>query len=489
MVKVTDLNTSFFRRLLTFHCFFLLSLLVLFPLSGYSTAIENRTSPIIADHTTTDLYAIPDWAIIEAKKELFLSYGRASHGSQLFYAIRLNFMQDIDNGDLYAINKNGDLEEGILSFHDIKPDTYIWKDPEDSDIDIWQDPEDPDTYIWKSPEDSDTYTWKKDPNNPAIGIRDVYWVSELRAYLNDENGTGPTRKVVMMAWCSSFATTEKENIDYYLAQMQELENDYEGVVFVYMTGPLHPQGNNEHIHKMNEIIRTYCRTHNKVLFDFEDIESYDPDGNYYENSTHGCNYDGNKNWATEWCNGKDHYLCKDIEYYNREEGEWEDRCDHTEALSCNLKAAAFWWMLARIAGWTPPLSNDDPVHPSDDIIQAGYYISSAQQGSAPLTVKFHDSSVNMPAEWQWDFDNDGTIDSTIPNPVHTYGAAGTYSVKLIVTDAEGLSSEVTKEKLIVVKEKDHTGNSDFPWPLFMHLFNGKNAELAMLAADDKKTAR
>lgn len=486
MVKVTDLNTSFFRRLLTFHRFFLLSLLLLFPLSGYSAAIEHRTSPIIADHTTTDLSAIPDWAIREAKKELFLSYGHASHGSQLVYATRLNLMMDIDNGDLYAINRNGDIEEGILSFHDNKPGpgTYIWKNPSDD--------KDPDTYNWKSHEDSNFYTWEKDPNYPNIDIKDVYWVSELRAYLNNENGKGPTRNVVMMAWCSSFARTNDTDIKNYLDRMQELEDDYEGVVFVYMTGPLSGDGKNKNIHEMNEIIRAHCRTHNKVLFDFEDIESYNPDGKYFENSTQSCSYTDDygetKNWATEWCRDKDphdndYYLCQDITYKGN------DVCHHTEALSCNLKAAAFWWMLARIAGWTPPLSNDDLVHPSDDIIQARYYTNSARQGIAPLTVKFQDFSVNAPTEWQWDFDNDGTIDSTIPNPVHTYGAAGTYSVKLIVTDADGFSSEVTKEKLIVVKEKGHTGNSDFPWPLFMHLFNGKKAELAMLAAGDKKTAR
>ncbi|MEJ2105639.1 MAG: T9SS type A sorting domain-containing protein [Ignavibacteriaceae bacterium] len=34
--------------------------------------------------------------------------------------------------------------------------------------------------------------------------------------------------------------------------------------------------------------------------------------------------------------------------------------------------------------------------------------------------------------WQWDFNNDGTIDATDQNPSYTYSQLGNYSVKLIV---------------------------------------------------------
>ena len=36
--------------------------------------------------------------------------------------------------------------------------------------------------------------------------------------------------------------------------------------------------------------------------------------------------------------------------------------------------------------------------------------------------------------WQWDFDNDGNIDSSVQNPSHTYTVQGIYDVTLSVID-------------------------------------------------------
>jgi PKD repeat protein len=59
-------------------------------------------------------------------------------------------------------------------------------------------------------------------------------------------------------------------------------------------------------------------------------------------------------------------------------------------------------------------------------------------GSAPLAVAFDSStSTGTIATYQWDFDNDGVIDSTDANPTNTYSALGTYSVKLTVTGPGG----------------------------------------------------
>jgi PKD repeat protein len=61
-------------------------------------------------------------------------------------------------------------------------------------------------------------------------------------------------------------------------------------------------------------------------------------------------------------------------------------------------------------------------------------------GTAPLDVAFTDQSTGAPTSWAWDFTNDGSTDSTVPNPSHTYAAAGTYTVKLTVTNDAGSSS-------------------------------------------------
>ncbi|MGD0651249.1 MAG: autotransporter-associated beta strand repeat-containing protein [Verrucomicrobiia bacterium] len=69
-------------------------------------------------------------------------------------------------------------------------------------------------------------------------------------------------------------------------------------------------------------------------------------------------------------------------------------------------------------------------------------------GVAPLQVVFTDTSTGSPTSWAWDFDNNGTTDSTVENPTNTY-AAGTYTVRLIACDGSGCSTN-TKVNYITV---------------------------------------
>ncbi len=61
----------------------------------------------------------------------------------------------------------------------------------------------------------------------------------------------------------------------------------------------------------------------------------------------------------------------------------------------------------------------------------------------PRTVSFTDTSSGGPTSWAWDFQNDGTVDSTAQNPTFTYPVAGQYTVKLTVSNAGGPSSKST----------------------------------------------
>jgi len=79
------------------------------------------------------------------------------------------------------------------------------------------------------------------------------------------------------------------------------------------------------------------------------------------------------------------------------------------------------------------------------------YIADKAYGSVPLTVKFDDLTHNSTEEqitsWEWDFENDGVIDSYVQNPEYTYFKADSYSVKLIV--ANGIVTDtLIKENLI-----------------------------------------
>jgi len=69
-----------------------------------------------------------------------------------------------------------------------------------------------------------------------------------------------------------------------------------------MTGHLDGTGEDGNLHQRNNQIRNYCLANNKVLFDFADTESYDPDGNYFldRGANDGCYYSGG-NWADKWC--------------------------------------------------------------------------------------------------------------------------------------------------------------------------------------------
>ena len=81
---------------------------------------------------------------------------------------------------------------------------------------------------------------------------------------------------------------------------------------------------------------------------------------------------------------------------------------------------------------------------AEEEIQALYFsanfTSNITEGYAPLIVDFTDLSTGSPTSWQWDFQNDGIIDSYEQNPTFTYNDEGTYSVKLIVSDSVHIDS-------------------------------------------------
>lgn len=52
------------------------------------------------------------------------------------------------------------------------------------------------------------------------------------------------------------------------------------------------------------------------------------------------------------------------------------------------------------------------------------------------TFHFIDKSTGNVTGWAWDFNNDGTIDSTQQNPSHTYSTNGNYTVTLTITTPE-----------------------------------------------------
>jgi hypothetical protein len=257
------------------------------------------TESMIVDHRHTDLKDVPLEWINKAKTDLHIAYGHTSHGSQIADGMSglVGFA-----GDTYAWNNGG--TGGALDLHDQAMGGDVGYYPQ--------------------------------------------WVDNTRSYLgaaNTATGRGssnPDVNVIIWSWCGQASgLTEQQMITNYLAPMTQLETEYPNVAFVYMTGHTDGTGLTGNLHLRNQQIRDYCEANKKILFDFEDIESYDPDGKYFgdKSVTDSCAYSGG-NWATEWQSshtlGVDWYQCSSA---------------HSEPLNANLKAYAAWWLWARLAGW------------------------------------------------------------------------------------------------------------------------------------------
>jgi PKD repeat protein len=108
--------------------------------------------------------------------------------------------------------------------------------------------------------------------------------------------------------------------------------------------------------------------------------------------------------------------------------------------------------------YTVSLTVVDALHPTATETKTGYIVvdpiaanftSSVNGGFTPLTVNFTDTSTGPIAAWQWDFDGDNVIDSTLQNPSWIYGAPGTYTVSLTIVNACRTSTR-TRNNLISV---------------------------------------
>jgi len=282
----------------------------LFVIALFSTFISIASmaysEAVIIDHTCTDITQISQLAIEQAKATLHIAYGHTSHGSQLTGG--MTGLVGFANGgglglslpeDIFEWNNGG--TDGALDLHD----------------------------------------------NAMPGDCGYYpqWVNETRDYLDDPAHSDVN--VIIWSWCGQVddkyaaGTLDSE----YLIPMSQLETDYPDVTFVYMTGHVDhwDDANNK---AANQMVRNYCINNEKVLYDFADIESYNPDGTFYEFPNDSCDYyesvSGPKlgNWAIEWQNS--HTV--DVDWYDCSSA-------HSQPLNANLKAYAAWWLWARVAGW------------------------------------------------------------------------------------------------------------------------------------------
>lgn len=197
------------------------------------------------------------------------------------------------------------------------------------------------------------------------------WTEKMRSFLE----TNTDINVVMWSWCDIVG----HDVDAYLASMETLIGEYgqggakigtgsgktrlDPVDFVFMTGHARLSSQPSNIgdgmpYPQAKKIVEHCREKGRYCIDYYAIDTHDMDGAYWDDTTDEC-ASAKYNAATP---GTSSNFYRDYQNSTAEGISWyQNRSSpggtfalgqHTnQHITSNRKAFAFWWILARIAGW------------------------------------------------------------------------------------------------------------------------------------------
>ncbi|MHA1906579.1 MAG: hypothetical protein ACW98Y_04740 [Candidatus Thorarchaeota archaeon] len=284
---------------ITFTVFLLLA-----TTTGLGTSVTVNTENTLAqwsggliiDHTCIGLDTIPDEWIDAAQTNVRIHYAHTSHGGQI--TTGLDRLESADSKYDHA-RGSGTLptEDGALCMLDGNP---------------------PHSYI----------------------TPDLYWEStEGVGITQDTLDNNPTITVSLWSWCTQLNSYDATQVQDYLDTMTAFETANPDVTFVYMTcNAQADSGSGYNRWVNNEMIRDYCETNNKVLFDFADLDCWsNGDQNTYEYIEDSTTYN---------------IPIEHEDFVGNEAG-------HTTYTSCEQKGRAFWWLVASLAGWNAPSTTTD----------------------------------------------------------------------------------------------------------------------------------
>ncbi|MFO8001405.1 MAG: hypothetical protein R6U46_09180 [Marinilabilia sp.] len=299
---------------------------------------EGTGTNFIAGHEIaleSVMRSIPEEYIRRVRETFTVSYQHTSHGT---HVTRGMFgLPDYKDGDetLFAVARDEPAEEA-LSIYDNKMQLFAPDGVEATDL----------------------------------STDETAFIQATRNYLDDPRNSEVN--VVMWSWCDIAGHDVEGN---YLPGMEELISEYgEGgskigsgddmrekpVHFVFMTGHANQNNNIGEGKPANlaDLINDYCDENQFFCLDYYSIDAHDMDGKYWEDaSDDGYSDDYGGNFYKDWQNGHElgvHY--------------WENRyspggdvtfgAHNTQHITSNRKGMAFWWILARLAGWDGELDDD-----------------------------------------------------------------------------------------------------------------------------------
>jgi PKD repeat protein len=122
-----------------------------------------------------------------------------------------------------------------------------------------------------------------------------------------------------------------------------------------------------------------------------------------------------------------------------------DSTGKTEVLKWKICTVAFLLAVFLFAG-------SGCVDITDRAEVTAEFTVDSQSGGTSTVFQFTDMSKWVVTSWQWDFDNDGTVDSTAQNPTHTYSLPGIYTVSLLISGLHSVDAEIKLDYIGVYEE-------------------------------------
>jgi hypothetical protein len=271
---------------------FVILVVLMLSIISWSLTASRLDSALIIDHHYVHPDQIPSSWIDSVKANCKWHYAHTSHGSQLTIGL----------GDLEGINSTYDVDIGSCNL-----------------------PNNPSALCIHDGQVSQTYI------TPELYWQSTAGMNNTRAVLNGNTNLNYSG----WSWCCQVNSYNESQVQAYLDSINQLEQEFPNVTFIYMTGNAQTDGSGGYNRYLrNEQIRQYCRGNDKVLFDFADLDCW------WYNDTTGL-------WEQNTYSYNSQNIPLEHPAFNGNYG------GHTTYESCLQKGCAVWYMFAVLCGWQP----------------------------------------------------------------------------------------------------------------------------------------